>query len=143
MTPCEKLGYKVGDTFELTTDIVGFQKGSVATLREDFGTDHPMFEINGSITGCDLDLLRPVTKADEVAHYSSPNTTQVGGTHYKDLKIQPWEVMESWNREHFIGFLRYCILKRVGRWDSKDGALMDMKKARHELDKMIEMLEEE
>lgn len=70
--------------------------------------------------------------------------TQVGGSHYKDLKIQPWEVMSAWGpKDHFIGFLRFCILKRLGRWDSKDSALQDMKKARHEMDKLIEILEGE
>lgn len=74
----------------------------------------------------------------------SANDTQVGGTHYKDLKIQPWEVMEAWGpKEHMIGFLRFCILKRLGRWDSKDSAIQDMKKARHELDKLIEIMESE
>lgn len=70
------------------------------------------------------------------------NESQVGGTHYKDMEIQPWEVMGAWGpNEHFIGFLRFCILKRLGRWDSKDSALLDMRKARHEMDKLIELLE--
>lgn len=73
----------------------------------------------------------------------SANDIQEGGSHYKDLGIEPWDIMEEWNREHFIGFLRFCILKRLGRWDTKDGALLDMKKARHELDKLIEVLEDE
>ena len=66
---------------------------------------------------------------------------QVAGDHYKRLTPEPWDVMEGWNREHFIGFLRYSALKRLGRWDSKDGALQDVTKAIHELTKLKEILE--
>jgi len=73
---------------------------------------------------------------------TNPDDIQIGGDHYKKLSPQPWEVMEGWGpREHFIGFLRFNILKRLGRWDSKDSALQDAKKARHELDKLIEIME--
>ena len=43
MTPCEKLGYKVGDEFELTSDHFYYSVGDVATLAEDDGTTFPMF----------------------------------------------------------------------------------------------------
>ena len=50
---------------------------------------------------------------------------QVGGTHYKDMTIQPWAVMETvLSREEFIGFLKGNIIKyamRQGRKDSDDG----------------------
>lgn len=49
MTPCEKLGYKVGDRFE----VIGhhsFKKGDVVTLREDDGSECPAFTgENGSL----------------------------------------------------------------------------------------------
>ena len=39
------------------------------------------------------------------------NDHQVGGTHYKDMKIQPWEVMEAvLTQEEFIGFLKGSII---------------------------------
>ena len=69
--------------------------------------------------------------------------TQVAGDHYKRLSPEPWEVMEGWNREHFKGFLRYSALKRLGRWDSKDNALQDVRKAIHELTRLEELLEED
>lgn len=70
----------------------------------------------------------------------SANDRQVAGDHYKCLKPQPWEVMEGWDREHFIGFLRFSALQRLGRWDSKDNALQDVEKAIHELEKLAELL---
>ncbi len=27
---------------------------------------------------------------------SEPNETQVGGTHCKDMPIQPWDAMQAW-----------------------------------------------
>ena len=37
MTPCERLGYKVGDEFEVICHHA-FKKGQVVTLHEDDGT---------------------------------------------------------------------------------------------------------
>lgn len=50
MTPCEKLGYKVGDKFE----VIGhhaFKKGQVVTLHEDDGTECPLFAGDGGGAG--------------------------------------------------------------------------------------------
>lgn len=44
MTPCEELGYKVGDEFVLKQDMHGVEKGQVITLFMDDGTDHPLFK---------------------------------------------------------------------------------------------------
>ena len=63
---------------------------------------------------------------------------QVGGTHYKDMSVQPWTVMEAvLTPEEFIGFLKGNIIKysmRQGRKDSDDGG-----KALHYLQKLEEM----
>ena len=46
MTPCEKLGYKVGDEFEVISHHA-FKKGQVVTLHEDDGTECPLFAGDG------------------------------------------------------------------------------------------------
>jgi hypothetical protein len=59
--------------------------------------------------------------------------TQIGGNHYKDMKIQPLEFIMANN-------LPYCeanIIKYVCRYKSKNG-LQDLNKARHYLDILIE-----
>jgi hypothetical protein len=65
---------------------------------------------------------------------------QVGGTHYKDMPIQPWVVMESvLSYNEFIGFLKGNIIKysmRQGRKDSDDAG-----KAAHYLEKLKEIQE--
>ena len=64
--------------------------------------------------------------------------TQIGGTHYKDMTIQPWTVMENvLTTEEFIGFLKGNIIKysmRQGKKDSDDGG-----KALHYLQKLKEI----
>lgn len=47
MTPCQKLGYNVGDKFVVIIDNpkhYNFTKGSIITLYEDDGSDLPLFK---------------------------------------------------------------------------------------------------
>jgi hypothetical protein len=63
---------------------------------------------------------------------------QEGGDHYKKMKITPWEAMQVWlSHEEFLGFLKGCAIKRLARSNVKDG-LIDVRKAKHELEKYIE-----
>ena len=70
----------------------------------------------------------------------SANDNQVGGTHYKDVppgEEQHWDMMwrlygEAW----FVG----NVTKYVLRYRKKNG-VEDLKKARHYLDKLIELEE--
>jgi len=50
MTPCEKLGYKVGDEFEVISHHA-FKNGQVVTLHEDDGTECPLFAGDGGGAG--------------------------------------------------------------------------------------------
>ncbi len=49
---------------------------------------------------------------------------QAGGSHYKDMGVQPWTVMEALlTREEFIGYLKGNLIKygmRQGKKDSPD-----------------------
>jgi hypothetical protein len=58
---------------------------------------------------------------------------QVNGNHYKAFSIQPVQFIV----QNELGFLEGCIIKRLCRYRCKDG-LDDLKKARHELDLLIE-----
>lgn len=70
------------------------------------------------------------------------NETQVGGEHYTNKSIQPWEAMEAWmSPEQFEGFLRGNVIKYIARYKDKDG-LKDVYKAKHYLEKLLECLEE-
>lgn len=50
MTPCEMLGYKVGDEFEVIRHHA-FKNGQVVTLHEDDGTECPLFAGDGGGAG--------------------------------------------------------------------------------------------
>lgn len=50
MTPCEELGYKVGDEFEVISHHA-FKNGQVVTLHEDDGTECPLFAGDGGGAG--------------------------------------------------------------------------------------------
>jgi len=62
------------------------------------------------------------------------NARQVGGDHYKDQPIQPWDYIAA----NELGFFEGNIVKYVSRWQLKDG-VADLEKARHYLDKLIEL----
>lgn len=70
----------------------------------------------------------------------SVDNMQVGGDHYKDMSIQPWEVMEVvLPREEFIGFLKGNVIKYAMRDGKKENAHEDAEKARHYMAKLIEV----
>lgn len=64
---------------------------------------------------------------------------QLGGTHYTDKDIQPWDAMQSWmTEEQFKGFLIGNVIKYIARFQEKGGVL-DLQKCKHYLDKLIEV----
>lgn len=71
-----------------------------------------------------------------VSGLNKSNSSQIGGSHYKDKAIQPWDYIVS----NGLGYLEGNIVKYVSRYKDKNG-LEDLKKARHYLDKLIETQE--
>lgn len=70
------------------------------------------------------------------------NDRQVGGTHYKDMGIEPWDVIDTWSLEQRIGAYRAGALKYVMRMGTKDENVKELKKAGHYIEKLVEVLEE-
>lgn len=62
------------------------------------------------------------------------NAIQYGGNHYKSKAIQPWDYVAANN----LGYFEGSIIKYVSRWKDKNG-IEDLHKARHFLDKLIEV----
>lgn len=78
----------------------------------------------------------------------SANKEQVGGDHYKQMKIQPWDAMEAWlSPNQFRGFLLGSAIAYLARVNTKGvegkGGVQDIKKAKHYLEKIIELEEKE
>lgn len=75
----------------------------------------------------DLEILLP---ADE---------KQFGGSHYKEMAVQPWTLMELvLTHEEFVGYLKGNIIKYSLRQGKKDSP--DADKAKHYLQKLREIL---
>lgn len=68
---------------------------------------------------------------------STANEIQIGGDHYKEKTIQPWDFIAA----NQLGYFEGNIVKYVSRWRDK-GGINDLKKARHYLDKLIELSEQ-
>ena len=68
------------------------------------------------------------------ANNAHNNAHQIGGNHYKNKVIQPWDYIVA----NDMGYLAGNIIKYVTRYKDKNG-VEDLKKARHYLDKLIEV----
>ena len=60
--------------------------------------------------------------------------TQEGGTHYKEMKIQPVEFIHANN----LGFCEATAIKYLCRWRKK-GGIQDLRKAIHFIEVLIEL----
>lgn len=74
----------------------------------------------------------PLVSPPAPAH--SANTRQVGGSHYKTGGEEHWDRVSRLGLDYFQG----QITKYVERWKKKNG-VQDLEKARHFLDKYIEL----
>ena len=71
-----------------------------------------------------------------MSQISLANQIQAGGDHYKVQPIQPWDFIST----NALGFLEGNVIKYVCRHKAK-GGLMDLQKAKHYLQKLIEQQE--
>lgn len=64
---------------------------------------------------------------------------QIGGNHYRQMDVQPWDAMKSWlSPEAFAGFLRGNVIKYIARAGKKGDEMQDLEKAAHYLEALIE-----
>ena len=70
------------------------------------------------------------------------NAKQVGGTHYKAMGVEPWDVIDTWPIEQRIGYYRGNALKYIMRMGSKDQSDQEVQKGLHYLEKLVEVLKE-
>lgn len=99
---------------------LGCTKGLVYQTRK---------RMNGAYTN------KPVRTRTTTKRKATANAKQVGGSHYKDMKIQPWDAMEAWlTPDEFRGFLKGNIIKYMARSKS----VTDQQKAAHYQQKLDE-----
>ena len=69
------------------------------------------------------------------------NDKQYGGSHYKDMGVQLWQIIDTWPKEQAIGFYRGNVLKYTMRMGAKGELLKDAEKALHYSEKLVEICE--
>ena len=76
-----------------------------------------------------------------VAEAMSALDVQEGGDHYKKLgAYQPWEVLRRWlTPEEFRGYMKGTAIAYLAREQDK-GGMLDIKKAGHTLQGLVELL---
>jgi hypothetical protein len=81
----------------------------------------------------------------DLLHHKAPweKKHQVGGTHYSDLSIQPWDAMRAWfTPAEYASYHIGTVIGYLSRHRRK-GGLSDIKKAHHHLSELIRYFEEE
>lgn len=73
---------------------------------------------------------------DKVEQPLEALSTQIAGTHYKRLTIQPIEYIHA----NDISFCEGNVIKYVSRWRFK-GGLADLQKAKHIIELLIQLEE--
>ncbi len=63
-----------------------------------------------------------------------PNSMQVGGSHYQ-TEYQEWDFVEN----NGLGVMEHAIIKYICRWRDKGDGIVDLQKALHYLDKLIDL----
>lgn len=66
----------------------------------------------------------------------TPSSRQVGGSHYLDMPIEPWDIIGTWSIEQQIGFFRGNALKYLLRAGSKGDVITDLDKCVHYIERL-------
>ena len=91
--------------------------------------DSPEFKVEGDHT--------QAAEEDWTADFLSKHSAldiQEGGSHYRNMTIQPVEFIEKNN----LSFLEGCVIKRICRHEAKAG-VEDLRKAIHEIRLIMEL----
>lgn len=75
---------------------------------------------------------------------NDPNDRQIGGDHYKQFEIDPWDAIEIFlprQLERSEIYLWGCAFKYLVRMGSKGPLMEDLEKARHYLEKLHQKIE--
>ena len=112
-----------------------------------FSQEHGLYDMVGN------PLVKPLIpnmtekNASVTRDPTSPDNRQVGGDHYKRMKVQPWTADEAWmTKDQFVGHLLGSAIDYLARFNSTSpgkGGLQDVEKAKHCLEKLIDTLKKE
>ena len=84
-------------------------------------------------------VIEPPVPTPVIGETVTADDYQVGGNHYKDMGVTPWEVIEATlSKSEFIGFLKGNIIKYSMRQGVRGE--IDSQKCKHYIIKLDEML---
>lgn len=72
--------------------------------------------------------------------HAAASDKQVAGTHYKDMGVEPRDVVDTWSIEQRIGAYRHGALKYLMRMGSKDESAQEIAEGIHYMEKLLEVL---
>lgn len=84
-------------------------------------------------TECKEQTIRSASIATKTA-----SKKQLGGTHYLEMKVQPWEVIQGWSRDEIRGYYKGTAIAYLMRAGQKGSFLLDIEKAIHTLEALAE-----
>jgi hypothetical protein len=85
-------------------------------------------------------LLEAIAKKNTPAVTPNAISSQVGGDHYKNMKLQPWQVMRAvMTREEYTAYHIGTVMAYLMRHKAKGGE-QDINKAQHHLTELVEYL---
>ena len=129
MTPCQKLGYNVGDRFVALIDIDTIcGKGCIMTLLRDDGSSVPLFR---SIIG-GAELYMPLEEIEKIRDTNKYARTIHG------VEVDVYDVLVAWNVT--CPATQHAIKKLLmpGKRGSKD-KLQDLEEAGQAIERAIEL----
>ena len=131
---------------EVSEGIVDTRKKALDDLVA-FSQEHGLYDMVGN------PLVKPLIpnmaekNGNATCDPTSPDNRQVGGDHYKRMKVQPWTADEAWmTKDQFVGHLLGSAIDYLARFNSTSpgkGGLQDVEKAKHCLEKLIDTLKKE
>lgn len=75
---------------------------------------------------------------------TSPSTTQVGGSHYKHFKIQPYKFCYENNLNNLQSEVISYVARYPFKWkDNVTKQIEDLEKAKHSIELLIELIKNE
>ena len=145
-----ELGYKwyIGENYENNTEWNCYKSTTCYYLFDGSFTDYNYFKIRNyniipSTQIADLEKKKTPNwtpfpeDVDAMNKKEEASETQIGGSHYSNMAIQPIEFIHKNN----LSFIQGNIIKYVCRYKSK-GGIEDLNKAKHYIDLLIEFEEE-
>ena len=127
---------KVGDKVVIENPGVAFYQrpGTVAALPTD-DEQRVLVQFKDCKAFCHVRDLRKLSEAiPDKGEMGNPLNTQVGGSHYKDMAIQPIE----FSMKNGLNACQHSVIKYICRYKNKNGK-EDLLKAKHFIDLLIQL----